>query len=195
MERTEQFPLMRLPVSGWTVRLGRAATDRAALEVYEDDRMADVCVATPVSVSILRGARRNARGDAPWALAWGQLPAGVSSVTARYTGRNGTARPIPAVVLENTYWVAETPGEFTGVTVRAGAAVISGRPRRAGGRRRLSRAPPAPRRGGRPRPARRSSSGDGRPGSTWAAGRRCAAPCPRPMRRRRRGPRRRTRPH
>jgi|tagenome__1003787_1003787.scaffolds.fasta_scaffold18944964_2 hypothetical protein len=134
MERTEQFPLMRLPVSGWTVRLGRAATDRAALEVYEDDRMADVCVATPVSVSILRGARRNARGGAPWALAWGQLPAGVSSVTARFTGRGGAARPIPAVVVENTYWVAETPGEFTGVTVHAGAAVASGRLRRAGGR-------------------------------------------------------------
>jgi hypothetical protein len=134
MEQTGQIPLMRLPISGWTVRMGRGAADRAALEVYEDGRMADVCVATPVSVSVLRGARRNARGGAPWALAWGQLPAGVSSVTARFTGRNGTARPISAVVIENTYWVAEAPGGFTGVTVHAGPAVVSGRLRRSGRR-------------------------------------------------------------
>ena len=86
MEQTGQVPLMRLPISGWTVRMGRGAADRAALEVYEDGRMADVCVANPVSVSVLRGARRNPRGGVPWALAWGQLPAGVSSVTARFTG-------------------------------------------------------------------------------------------------------------
>lgn len=130
MEQASRIPLMRLPVSGWTVRVGRGAADRAALEVYEDGRMADVCVATPVSVSVLRGARRNARGGAPWALAWGQLPAGVSSVTARFTGRNGNARPVPAVLVENTYWVAETPGEFTGVTVHAGPAIVSARLRR-----------------------------------------------------------------
>jgi hypothetical protein len=133
MEQTGQIPLMRLPISGWTVRVGRGAADRAALEVYEDGRMADVCVANLVSVSVLRGARRNARGGVPWALAWGQLPAGVSSVTARFTGRHATARPIAAVVIENTYWVAETPGDFTRVTVHAGPAVVSDRLRRAGG--------------------------------------------------------------
>jgi hypothetical protein len=114
--------------------VGRGAADRAALEVYEDGRMADVCVANPVSVSVLRGARRHARGGVPWALAWGQLPAGVSSVTARFTGRNATARPIPAVVIENTYWVAEAPGDFTRVTVHAGPAVVSSRLRRSSGR-------------------------------------------------------------
>jgi len=134
MERTGQIPLMRLPISGWTIRVGRGDGDRAALEVYEDGRMADVCVANPVSVSVLRGARRNARGGVPWALAWGQLPAGVSSVTARFTGRHATAEPIPAVVIENTYWVAEAPGGFTGVTVHAGLAVVSGRLRRSAGR-------------------------------------------------------------
>ncbi|MDN3359486.1 hypothetical protein [Actinomadura sp. DC4] len=133
MEQTGPAPLMRLPMSGWTVRVGRGAADRAALEVYEDGRMADVCVANPVSVSVLRGARRNARGGAPWALAWGQLPTGVTAVTVRFTGRNATPRPIPAVLIENTYWVAETPGDFTGVTVHAGPAVVSGRLRRSGG--------------------------------------------------------------
>jgi len=134
MEQTGEVPLMRLPISGWTVRIGRGVADRAALEVYEEGRVADVCVANPVSVSVLRGAWRNPRGGVPWALAWGQLPAGAPSVTARFTGRNTTARPIPAVLIENTYWVAETAGEFTGVTVHAGPALVSGRLRRSRGR-------------------------------------------------------------
>lgn len=132
MERTERVPLMRLPISGWTVRVGRGADDRAALEVYEGARMADVCVATPVSISVLRGAWRSHRGASPWALAWGQLPAGASSATARFTagGRNPAAREIPAVVIEGTYWVAETPGDWTRVTVRCGPLLSSGRLRR-----------------------------------------------------------------
>jgi hypothetical protein len=123
---------MRLPISGWAVRLGRGAADRAALEVYEGSRMADVCVATPVSVSVLRGAWRSPRGAVPWALAWGQLPAGVSSVTARFTagGRNPATREIPAVVIEGTYWVAETAGDWARVTVHTGPDLFSGRLRR-----------------------------------------------------------------
>src|SRR5262249_51393088 len=96
-------------------------------EVYEGSRMADVCVATPVSVSILRGAWRNARGDAPWALAWGQLPPGTSTATARFsgTGRNPAIRPVPALIVEGAYWVAEAARDFRGVPVRAGPARIS----------------------------------------------------------------------
>jgi hypothetical protein len=94
--------------------------------------MADVCVATPVSVSVLRGAWRNPRGGAQWALAWGQLPAGTSSVSARFTGggRKPAVRDIPAVVIEGTYWVAEAAGGFAGVTVHAGPVLVSGRLRR-----------------------------------------------------------------
>jgi hypothetical protein len=132
MERTRQVPLMRLPISGWTVRVGRGAADRAALEVYEGTRMADVCVATPVSVSVLRGAWRSPRGALPWALAWGQVPAGASSVTARFTtgGRNPAIREIPAVVIVGAYWVAETAGDWARVTVSSGPVLLSGRLRR-----------------------------------------------------------------
>jgi hypothetical protein len=137
MERTRQTPLMRLPISGWTVRVGRGAAGRAALEVYEGAHLVDVCVATPVSVSVLRGAWRSPRGALPWALAWGQLPAGASSVTARFTttrftttGRNPAVREVPAVVIEGTYWVAETAGDWARVTVQSGPALSSGRLRR-----------------------------------------------------------------
>lgn len=135
-EQAGAVPLMRLPISGWTVRTGRAAADRAALEVYNGMRLADVCVATPVSVSVLRGAWRNARGGTAWALAWGQLPAGVAAVTAEFTGsgRTPVITRVPAVIIERTYWVAEVAGEFAGVTVHAGPALISGRLRRARGR-------------------------------------------------------------
>lgn len=132
MECTRRAPLMRLPISGWIVRVGRGAAGRAALEIYEGTRMVDVCVATPVSVSVLRGAWRSPRGALSWALAWGQLPAGASSVTARFTaaGRNPAIREIPAVVIEATYWVAETAGDWARVTVRSGPALHSGRLRR-----------------------------------------------------------------
>lgn len=132
MERTGRVPLLRLPVSGWTVRVGRAAGDRPALEVYDGARMADVCVATPVSVSVLRGAWRSPRGALPWALAWGQLPAGAPSVTACFTsgGRDPATREIPAVVVEGVYWVAEIPGDWARVTVRGGPVSFSGRLRR-----------------------------------------------------------------
>jgi hypothetical protein len=132
MEQTGEVPLMRLPISGWTVRVGRAAADRAALEVYDGCRVADVCVATTVSVSVLRGAHRNARGGEPWALAWGQLPTGVSEVTVQFTGggRNRGVRHIPAVVIEGSYWVAEAAGNHAGVTVQAGDVRVSERLRR-----------------------------------------------------------------
>jgi hypothetical protein len=133
MGHTAEVPLLRLPISGWTVRVGRGAADRAALEVYDGGRMADVCVATPVSVSVLRGAWRNPRGGVPWALAWGQLPGGATSVTASFTtgGLRPAARRIPAVVIEGIYWVAEAAGGFAGVTVHAGPVLVSGRLRRA----------------------------------------------------------------
>jgi hypothetical protein len=144
MERTRGTPLIRLPISGWIVRLGRGAADRAALEVYDGSRMADVCVATPVSVSVLRGAWRSPRGAAPWALAWGQLPAGVSSATARFgMGRRDPAgHEIPAVVIEGIYWVAETAGDWSHVAVEAGRARSSGRLRRM--RRSRPAGPPQP---------------------------------------------------
>jgi hypothetical protein len=131
-EQVGAVPLLRLPISGWTVRVGRAAADRAALEVYEGLRLADVCVATPVSTSVLRGAWRNPRGGTGWALAWGQLPQGVSLVTAEFTrsGRTPVISRVPAVIIERTYWVAEAAGDFAGVTVHAGPALLSGRLRR-----------------------------------------------------------------
>jgi hypothetical protein len=132
MGHTGEVPALRLPISGWTVRIGRGAADRAALEVYDGARLADVCVATPVSVSVLRGAWRNPRGGPPWALAWGQLPAGASSVTAGFStgGLRPAVRPIPAVVIEGIYWVAEAAGGYAAVTVDAGPVPVYGRLRR-----------------------------------------------------------------
>ncbi len=123
---------MRLPISGWTVRVGRGASGRAALEVYEGPHLADVCVATPISVSILRGALRGPRGARSWALAWGQLPPGVATATADFTGtgRRPNIRRVRALLVERSYWVAEAAGDFTDILVHAGPALVSERLRR-----------------------------------------------------------------
>ena len=135
-EPVSAAPPMRLPISGWTVRVGRGVADRAALEVYDGSRLADVCVTTAVSVSVLRGAWRGPRGARSWALAWGQLPAGVLAATAEFTGagRDPVITPVAAVVIEGAYWVAEAPGDFARVTVHAGPALVSARLRRTRGR-------------------------------------------------------------
>jgi hypothetical protein len=127
---------LRLATSGWTVRVGRGSGDRPALEVYDGTLVVDVCVATTLSVPVLRGAWRSPRGAAPWALAWGRLPADAPGVTARFTagGRNPAAREIAAVVIEGAYWVAETAGGWSRVTVHAGPVLVGARLRRSSGR-------------------------------------------------------------
>ncbi len=160
MRRAETVPIVALPISGWTIRVGRGAYGRAALEVYEGLRLADVCVATTVSLSVLRGAVRESRGggalgrlrwgdasfgartrgrraDEPpgegsWALAWGQLPAGVTQAGVEFTGagRRPSSTRVEALVVERAYWVAEAAGAFTAVTVHAGPALMSARLRR-----------------------------------------------------------------
>jgi hypothetical protein len=127
---------VRLPISGWAVRVGQGAAGRPALEVYDGVRIADVCVTNAVSISVLRGACRSPRGALAWALAWGQLPPGIGAATAQFTrpGRTPSVTGVPAIVVEGMYWVAETAGSFAGVTVHAGPALISSRLRRIGGR-------------------------------------------------------------
>ena len=113
--------------------MGRGVAGRPALEVYDGTRMADVCVANAVSRSrCCGGPWRNPRGALAWALAWGQLPPGISAATAQFTrsGCTPTVTGVPAIVVEGTYWVAEIAGTFAGVTVHAGPALMSRRLRR-----------------------------------------------------------------
>ena len=128
----ETLPVCRLslPVSGWSVRVGRGADGRPALEVYNDFRLADVSVTTSLSVAFLRGAVRSRRGRPPWALGWGQLAPGSADPTIVFSGRDG-CRQVAAEVVEGSYWVAEASGEFSDVTIAVGPTHTTGRLRRA----------------------------------------------------------------
>jgi hypothetical protein len=121
---------LSLPVSGWSVRVGRGADDRPALEVYNDLRLTDVSVTTSLSVAFLRGAIRSRRGEPPWALGWGQLSPGAMDPTIVFSGRDG-CRQVAAQVVQGSYWVAEAAGDFSDVTIAVAATHTTGRLRRA----------------------------------------------------------------
>jgi hypothetical protein len=126
---TEPVCRVCLPVSGWSIRVARGADDRPALEVYNGVRLADVSVATSLSVALLRGAVRSRRGATPWGLAWGQLPPGAQDPTIVFSGRDG-CRQVKAHIVQDSYWVAEESGDFTGITIVVGATHTTGRLRR-----------------------------------------------------------------
>lgn len=115
-ELTEPLCDLRLPLSGWSIRIARGADDRPALEVYDGPRLADVSVATALSVAFLRGAVRSRRRQRPWALAWGQLPTPSAHPTVAFSSRRGCHHAIPHII-EGTYWIAEAPGHFTEITI------------------------------------------------------------------------------
>jgi hypothetical protein len=120
---------LRLPVSGWSIRIGRGADDRPALEVYNDLRLADVSVATPLSVAFLRGAVRSRRGEPAWALAWGQLPPAAMDPTIVFSGRDG-CRQVAAHLVEGSYWVAESAGDLSEVSIAVGTTHTTAKLRR-----------------------------------------------------------------
>jgi hypothetical protein len=55
------------------------------MEVYADQTLLDVVVATPLTAEILRGARRMFWNDEPHALAWGRLPGDDPPIEVRFS--------------------------------------------------------------------------------------------------------------
>ena len=132
MEQTGEVPLMRLPISGWTIRVGRGAADRAALEVYDGCRWRTSASPPPsrcrccAALTVTRGAVSPGRWRGV------SCPPGSPRSPREFTGgiRTRGVRHIPAVVIEGGYWVAEAAGNFAGVTVQAGHVRVSERLRR-----------------------------------------------------------------
>lgn len=109
--------------SGIVVRLvgGPASGGRAALVLLANDEPVAMTPARPGSGRVLAGALHGRRGERPWSLAWGRLNDGEFSVCAEFVGEalGGQPRTVLATRLGSDFWLAETAGDYRGVTVTA----------------------------------------------------------------------------
>lgn len=110
---------LRLPLSGWSLRIARGSEDRPALEVHSRAGLIDVSVMGALSVSPLRGGRHSGRSATRWSLAWGQLPPGADIVEASFRGWRRTLC-VQAYTVADAFWVAEVGDRFRSVTCSAG---------------------------------------------------------------------------
>ncbi|MFG2286337.1 hypothetical protein ACGFOU_09790 [Streptomyces sp. NPDC048595] len=112
-------PALRLPLSGWLLRLARGSEGRPALEVYNGAGLVDVSVVSTLCFSPLRGGRHSGRAATRWSLAWGQLPPGADVVEASFRGWRSSLC-VQARTLGDAFWVAEVGERFHSVTCSAG---------------------------------------------------------------------------
>ncbi|RXS82189.1 hypothetical protein EST92_15060 [Streptomyces sp. TM32] len=118
---------LRLPLSGWWLRIARGSEGRPALEVHSRAGLIDVSVLSTLSVSPLRGGRHSGRSAAThWSLAWGQLPPDGDIVEADFRGWR-RSRCVQAYTVADAFWVAEVGGRFRSVTCSAGTTRTTGR--------------------------------------------------------------------
>ncbi|MEU0400013.1 hypothetical protein ABZ318_07155 [Streptomyces sp. NPDC006197] len=117
---TGRFPLLGTP---WSIRLGRASRGRTALEVYGEDALLDVVVASALEPSVLRGAHTHVRDGRALTLAWGVLgEGGAAGPPAAVTFARGllrtTSRDARATAVGGAFWlcVAEGRGHTVSVT-------------------------------------------------------------------------------
>ncbi|MEV0935939.1 hypothetical protein ACIBMX_45595 [Streptomyces phaeochromogenes] len=107
--------------SGIVVRLvpNAASEGRAALVLLANDEPMALTPARAGSGRVLAGALHGRRGERPWSLAWGRLSAGELSVCAEFVGeaQGGHPRTVLATRLGSDFWLAETAGDYRGVTV------------------------------------------------------------------------------
>lgn len=117
---------LRLPLSGWLLRLGRGAEGRPALEVHSGAGLIDVSVVSPLCFSPLRGGRHSGRAATRWSLAWGQLPPGADVVEVSFRGWR-RSQGVQAFTFADAFWVAEVDDRFRSVTCTAGTTRATAR--------------------------------------------------------------------
>jgi hypothetical protein len=78
----------------------------------------------PVEALVVDDALRSLDGEAPWSVAWGKLPAGVTTVRVAFlAGRR--AQPAARVGVVGRHWAAEVAGRFDKVRIVAGEAQVT----------------------------------------------------------------------
>jgi hypothetical protein len=108
---------MALTGTPWSVRRARSPGTRAALELYEAGRLADIIVATPAVPQLLRGARRFRRDGRMLNLAWGCLPAAGPPVSVAFGRHWPPGGAVRAELIETTglAWFTVASGRFATV--------------------------------------------------------------------------------
>jgi hypothetical protein len=99
------------------------------LEIYADQTLLGVLVATPLGGGILRGARRTVWDGRPQVIAWGRRPESGGPIGVRFSpnrwpgglrglGREGRGGQVAqAIPVAGWFWVATADGRFGTVTV------------------------------------------------------------------------------
>ncbi|WP_460068167.1 hypothetical protein [Streptomyces sp. YKOK-I1] len=107
--------------SGMKVRLvpDAARPGEVSLALVADDGIMALTSARGDSRPVIAGAVHGRRAGRPWSLAWGRLRPGGISVCAEFVGesRGRAPRTISATLLAEGFWIAETAGDYRGVTI------------------------------------------------------------------------------
>jgi hypothetical protein len=136
-----EYGLHQVPDTPWSVRISLGTAARPALEIYADQILLDVLVATPLGAGILRGARRTVWDGRPQVIAWGRRPESGGPIAVRFSrsrwagglaglgrlgllgregreGREGRGGQVAqAIPVAGWFWVATADGRFGAVTV------------------------------------------------------------------------------
>jgi hypothetical protein len=119
-----------LPGTPWSFRLARGSGDRLALEVYADESLIDVMVASSRGSRLLHGTCRAAVGKQTRSTAWGCLPAAGGELPSVEFVRGRIHRRVESVRARDVFgrfWFAEADGEFGEVVVTSREERESGR--------------------------------------------------------------------
>ncbi|WP_331721477.1 hypothetical protein [Streptomyces sp. NBC_00212] len=105
----------------WSVRLSRATLGRAALEIYDGERVVDVVVPTALISATLLGVLSGMQADGdPVTLAWGVFEAGQDAppdVTFQRGRRWGnTSSKGAEVLIGRQFWLSVAEGRFATAT-------------------------------------------------------------------------------
>ncbi|MEU9479541.1 hypothetical protein [Streptomyces sp. NPDC048191] len=110
---------LSLPLSGWSLRIGRSSERRTSLAVYDSaGDCVDAMVSSFLAPTLLRDACHGERDGQHWTVAWGKVPRHVEDVHVAFR-QPRRVLPVPPIIVANRFWVAETTGRFKHVAAFA----------------------------------------------------------------------------
>ncbi|MFE0510755.1 hypothetical protein [Streptomyces sp. NPDC058964] len=101
-----------LPLSGWSLRIGRSGEGLPALAVYDTaGNCVDAMASSFLAPTLLRDVWRGEHNGQLWTLAWGKVPTHVEDVHVAFRLPR-RVHPVPPLIVADRFWVAETAGRY-----------------------------------------------------------------------------------